>query len=167
LTNPGHDRLLVACATPHALGPKEDPMPPHPRHVWLFAMILLLLATPTPWAAEPRPDCQICGMWIDQYRHTRHVFIAKDTTQIMFCNLPCAVRYLKTHSAEMQELQVADYLSAELTDSALAFYLVESDAPPVMSNTSIIAFASREQAEKFQQSHGGRILNFRQVLSLE
>ena len=139
----------------------------HRRHIWLLVLIILLLAAPTLFAAEPRPDCQICGMWIDQYRHTRHVFIAKNGTQVMFCNLPCAVRYLKTHAPEMQELQVADYLSAELIDSDLAFYLVESDAPAVMSNTSIIAFAHREQAEKFLQKHGGRILNFAQVLRLE
>lgn len=139
----------------------------NPRHLWLVSLALLLLAAPILFAAEPRPECQVCGMWIDQYRHTRHVFTAKDGTQVMFCSLTCAARHLKTHKTEMQQLQVADYLSAALIDTAQAIYLVESDAPPVMSNISIIAFASRAQAEKFQQAHGGRILPFHQVLTLE
>lgn len=139
----------------------------HPRLIWLFALIFLLLAAPVLFAAEPRPDCQVCGMWIDQYRHTRHVFTAKNGTQVMFCSLTCAAQYLKKHKSEMKQLQVADYLSAELIDTAQASYLVESDAPPVMSNISIIAFASRAEAEKFQQKHGGRILTWSQVLPLE
>lgn len=106
-------------------------------------------------------------MWIDQYRHTRHVFTAKDGDQVLFCSLTCAARYLKTHGEGMKQMQVADYLTAELIDTEQAIYLAGSDAPPVMSNTSIIAFTSREQAEKFQQKHGGRILNFSQTLTLE
>lgn len=85
----------------------------------------------------------------------------------MFCSLTCAARYLKAHRTEMKQLQVADYLSAELIDTTRAVYLAGSDAPPVMSNTSIIAFSRREQAVKFQQKHGGRILTFTQVLTLE
>jgi len=135
--------------------------------IWLFATLLLLTSTPALFAAENRPDCQVCGMWIDQYRHTRHVFTSKDGHQVMFCSLTCAAKYLKTHEAEMKKLQVADYLNAELVDSTQAFYLVGSDAPPVMSNTSIIAFSSREKAEEFQQKHSGQIMKFIQVLTLE
>ena len=106
-------------------------------------------------------------MWIDQYRHTRHVFTSKNGTKIMFCSLTCAANYLKSHRKEIKQMQVANYLTAELIDTSRAIYLVGSDAPPVMSNTSIIAFSSREQAEQFQQKHGGRSLNFDKVLTLE
>lgn len=85
----------------------------------------------------------------------------------MFCSLTCAARYLKSHGNERERLLVADYLSAELVEAPQAVYLAGSDAPPVMSNTSIIAFARREQAEKFRQEHGGRILNYIEALALE
>ena len=138
-----------------------------PRYIWLFSLALLLIVAPILFGADSRPDCRVCGMWIDQYRHTRHLFTAKDGSQVMFCSLTCAAKYLKTHGREMKQLQVADYLSAELVDTAQAVYLAGSDAPPVMSNTSIIAFASREEAVKFQQEHGGCILTYTQILTRE
>lgn len=85
----------------------------------------------------------------------------------MFCSLTCAARFLETHDSLRKQMQVADYLTAKLIDGDDAVYLVGSDAPPVMSNTSIIAFSSRLQAERFQESHGGQIMNFSQVLALE
>ena len=145
----------------------KNPMLRNPRYIWLLFVALLLIGASFLFAAAPRQDCQVCGMWIDQYQHTRHVFIAKDGSQVMFCSLTCAARYLKTHGKELKQLQVADYLSTELIDTTQAVYLAGSDAPPVMSNTSIIAFSSRERAEKFQQEHGGRILTYTQVLTLE
>lgn len=137
------------------------------RSLCFFFLALLLIGASSLFAASSRPDCKVCGMWIDQYQHTRHLFIAKDGSKVMFCSLTCAARYLKTYGSELKQLQVADYLSTELVDATRAVYLVGSDAPPVMSNTSIIAFSSRERAEKFQQEHGGRILTYSQALALE
>lgn len=138
------------------------------RSLWLFTLILLLLAAPGHGAANSRPECRVCGMWIDQYPQTRHVLTAKDGTVVMFCSLTCAAKYLRSHPPEARErLQVADYLTTKLVDTRQAVYLVGSDAPPVMSNTSIIAFASRRQAKKFQHQHGGRFLTFRQALAVE
>lgn len=136
------------------------------RYILLF-LLALPLAAPLLFAGESRPECRVCGMWIDQFRHTRHLFTARDGSRFMFCSLTCAAGYLKAHGPEMKQLQVADYLSAELVDTAQAVYLAGSDAPPVMSNTSIIAFARREEALKFQEKHGGRLLTFTQVLVLE
>lgn len=133
----------------------------------MFFLVFMLIGVPLLFAASPRPECKICGMWIDQYRHTRHAFTSKEGSQVMFCSLTCAARYLKSHGTEMKLLQVADYLSTELIDTTQAVYLAGSDAPPVMSNTSIIAFSSRARAEKFQKEHGGRILTYHQALTLE
>jgi nitrous oxide reductase accessory protein NosL len=69
------------------------------------------------------------------------------------------------HDVNVKQLHVADYLSTELVNVKAAFYLLESDAPPVMSFTSIIAFASKEAAETFQKDHGGRIITFDEVLA--
>lgn len=135
--------------------------------IWFSSLAFLMTALPAIVADDSRPDCKVCGMWIDQYRHTRHVFTALDGSQTMFCSLTCAAKYLKTHKAEMKQMQVADYLTAELIDTGHAIYLVGSDAPPVMSNTSVIAFSSQEQAGKFRQEHGGRLMGFKQVLSME
>jgi copper chaperone NosL len=138
------------------------------RILTLFCVLSLLSLPyygPGIAAEEARKDCRLCGMWIDQHMHTRHVLTTKEGAQINFCSFACAVRYLKNHAAEEKLLQVADYLTTQLTDAKSAFYLVGSDAPPVMSYESIIAFASREEAENFQKVHGGRIMSFDEALA--
>jgi nitrous oxide reductase accessory protein NosL len=97
--------------------------------------------------------------------HTRHVLTEADGTKISFCSFTCAAKYMRTHEAGPEQLQVADYLSAELVQVKDAFYLLESDAPPVMSFTSIIAFAGKEEADGFQKLHGGRIMKFDEVFT--
>jgi len=114
---------------------------------------------------EARADCSLCGMWIDQYMHTRHVLTAENGTLLSFCSFTCAAKYIKRHEADVKQLQAADYLTAELVNSTNAFYLMGSNAPPVMSYISIIAFANFEIADSFQKLHGGKIMTFTEVLA--
>ena len=128
-----------------------------------FALIILVYFLPG-LAKEAREDCRICGMWIDQHMHSRHVLTPADGSEVSFCSFTCTARFLKMPEVKMKRLQVADYLTAELVDVKDAFYLVGSDAPPVMSQISIIAFYDREAAENFRKLHGGKIMNFDEVV---
>ena len=124
----------------------------------------LVYCIPVVIAEEKREECRLCGMWIDQYIHTRHVLTAEDGGQISFCSFTCAARYIKSFGENVLHLQVADYLTAELVDVGSAFYLLGSDAPPVMSYTSVIAFQSLAEADNFRKLHGGKIMTFAEVL---
>ena len=116
-------------------------------------------------AEETREECRLCGMWIDQHMHTRHVLTAaEDGAQISFCSFTCAARHINRFGEDVQHLEVADYLTAELVNVKSAFYLLGSDAPPVMSYTSIIAFKSLAEADNFRKLHGGKIMTFAEVL---
>ena len=125
--------------------------------VCLLMVVSLLPAAIGVFAAEAREECRLCGMWIDRYMHTRHVLTTADGTRISFCSFTCAAKYMRMPGVKVKRLQVADYLTTDLVDAETAFYLVESDAPPVMSYISIIAFGSMEKAEGFQKVHGGQI----------
>ena len=131
----------------------------------LFSFLFLLHYAPGAIAEDARKDCRLCGMWIDQYMHTRHVLTVADGTEIFFCSFTCTAKYLKRQETKPKLLQVADYLTAELVDVKDAYYLVGSDATPVMSYFSIIAFASSEAADSFQKLHGGKIMTFAEVLA--
>jgi len=133
--------------------------------VCLFAFVSLLQYAPGVSSEEAREDCNLCGMWIDQYMHTRHVLTTDDGTRVSFCSFTCAAKYIKRHGADVKQLQAADYPTAGLVPSEDAFYLVGSDVPPVMSYTSIIAFADIETAEGFQKLHGGRIMTLAEALA--
>ncbi len=131
----------------------------------MIMLVSLIFCAPCVLAEEAREDCRVCGMWIDQYMHTRHVLTAADGTQVSFCSFACAARYLNKEKVDAAGLQAADFLTTDLVSAKDAFYLVGSDAPPVMSYISIIAFASREEAENFQKSHGGQIMTFDEALA--
>lgn len=131
-----------------------------PLHILFLVLATLLLPRIIVYSAESRADCYFCGMWIDQNLHTRHVVTAYDGSQIVFCSLACTVKFLKTHQNDVKRIQVADYLSTELVDANEAVYLVDSDAPPIMSYTSFIAFRDNKVSEKFQNVHGGTIMSF-------
>jgi len=131
----------------------------------LLTFLALFHHSPSIMAEEAREDCRLCGMWIDQYMHTRHVLTTEDGKQISFCSVTCAANYIKRHGGESQHLQVADYLTAELVNVESAFYLLGSDAPPVMSYNSIIAFKSFAEADNFRQLHGGKIMTFTEALA--
>ena len=133
---------------------------------WLFLVVFFLHFSVGIFAAEEaREDCSVCGMWIDQYMYTRHVLTEADGSRLSFCSFTCAAKHIKKHGSDVNQLQAADYLTSELVDAKDAFYLVGSDAPPVMSYTSIIVFADIEQAKDFQKSHGGKILTFTEVFA--
>jgi len=131
----------------------------------LLTFLFFLHHIPSVIADEAREDCRLCGMWIDQNMHTRHVLTVEEGIHISFCSFTCAVNYIKRHGGEAPHLQVADYLTAELVNVESAFYLLGSDAPPVMSNTSIIAFKGFAEAENFRKLHGGKIMTFKEALA--
>lgn len=132
----------------------------------LFLVVFLLICLSDIFAAEEtREDCCVCGMWIDQYMHTRHVLTEAGGSRLSFCSFTCAAKYIKKHGSDVNQLQASDYITAELVYAKDAFYLVGSDAPPVMSYTSIIVFADLEKANDYQKSNGGKIMTFTKVFA--
>jgi nitrous oxide reductase accessory protein NosL len=132
-----------------------------------FSVLIVVAGFLPGLAKEVREECLICGMWIDQHMSTRHVISTADGSKVSFCSFTCAARFLKLPEVKARRLQVGDYQTVELVDVKKAFYLVGSDAPPVMSQISIIAFYSREAAENFGKLHGGIIMNFDEMMVYE
>ena len=131
----------------------------------MFLVVLALPSASSVFAADAREDCRVCGMWIDQYMHTRHVLTEADGSRVSFCSFTCAAKHIRKHGEDAKQLQAADYLTTELVDAEKAVYLVGSDAPPVMSYTSIITFAGISAAKDFQKKHGGRIMTYSEVFA--
>lgn len=136
----------------------------HKTFIVTFLCILSLLSLSMPILCEQREECEICGMWIDQYMSTRHVITLKDNTIKSFCSLACAAKYIREHKENVKDVKVADFLTQRLIDAEKAFYLEGSDVPGVMSYTSRIAFSTKDDAERFQSKHGGRIITFEKAM---
>lgn len=110
--------------------------------------------------SKKRPDCYVCGMWIDQHMKTRHVVIMKNNESHQFCSFACMVTFVKEHRTKIKQIRAADFETKNLIDAKKAFYVEGGDIPGVMSRVSRIAFATKEAAEKYVKVHGGTIISF-------
>ncbi len=104
--------------------------------------------------------CPNCGMNLNMWARTRHEFTNSEGT---FST--CSIRCLADMSANLNEkptqVQAAVYLHPErMIAVENAFYLIGSTAKGTMTMKSKIVFESREAAEKFAASAGGKIVDF-------
>lgn len=112
-----------------------------------------------------RKECAVCGMWMDQYMHTRFVIHLKDKTTHEFCGISCAHKYIRENASKVKKIMAADYQNAKLINAESAFYVEASDAPPVMSAVSWVAFSSESRAMEFIKSHGGKLRTFKEAMA--
>jgi copper chaperone NosL len=132
---------------------------------FVFALFLFTAFSPAP-AAE-REGCVLCGMYLDIYAKTRYTITFDDGSSQSTCSLACAARIMNEHKGRTRDVKVGNYLSGELIEARSAFYLEGSDVPGVMSNTSRIAFPSKQAAQDFRKKHGGRIITFDKAVQNE
>jgi nitrous oxide reductase accessory protein NosL len=112
-----------------------------------------------------RPECSICGMYIDQFHDTSTRLTLKDGTIMEGCGVACMFRLINDKGGPdaFSKLEVHDWQSKTFTAAADALYVIGSrKIPDMMPN--LIAFAKREEAEAFRTREGGEILNFTQGL---
>ena len=123
-------------------------------------LCILLSSLLTPLYAAERESCVICGMYLDLYARTRYVISFEDGSTQSTCSLACAAEIINKNKQRLRDTKVANYVTGELLDARKAVYLEGSDVPGVMSYTSRLAFASRDEALSFKKKHGGRIVSF-------
>lgn len=132
--------------------------------------ISLLLATLTAWVAGAAPPegCARCGMRLASYASTLHRLTLADGSKRTYCSIVCLAAALEEiPGATVRSIEVADYGTSAFTSAKTATYVEGSDARPVMSRVSMVAFASRADAEAYLKDHGGRIMAFAAALASE
>jgi nitrous oxide reductase accessory protein NosL len=96
------------------------------------------------------------------------------------CSITCALSYQRTTGKKVRFLQVTDLFSGKTLDPQKAFYVIGSDVNPCEEHSkntflsefrtplyldwsrytpTVLAFATREDAERFRKEHGGRIVS--------
>lgn len=118
-----------------------------------------------PPAYTDKKRCDNCGMDRNKFARTRHEF-QNAKGKFHTCSIFCvAVLTMKTQ-AKPEQVRVAEYFHPEkMLDADKAVYLIGSTAPGTMTLESKIAFASREEAEKFAADYGGQLAGFQSALS--
>ena len=101
--------------------------------------------------------CSLCGMKVDEAKRQHFVVTTKDGKKQKACNEGCAVMLIDNIKKDVKTLESVDYNTGKLIDAHMAFYVRGSDIKPVMGGQSVVAFSKREDAEKFQKEHGGKV----------
>lgn len=134
------------------------------------------------WEALRRPAiCQICGREIPKQTAYR---MDTATGTIKACCPTCAMHYMLHHPGTVHAAWAWDYGSGRMLPAATAYYDEGGDVqyctarqPPVERGPqgismrvydrclpTLVAFATRDEAEAYRRQHGGRVLTYDQAL---
>lgn len=111
-------------------------------------------------------ECGQCGMDRKAYGYSRMLVEHKDGRQAGTCSLHCMVAELDSSKGEkIVSLKVADRDSRTLIDAEKAVWVLGGKKRGVMTMRAKWAFASREAAQKFVDSHGGVLAEWKEALA--
>lgn len=132
-----------------------------------FVIFALVLTAQWSFAEEntARESCKVCGMYIDLYHDTSCELVRKDGKKFKTCGVACMIRVVNDSGGPgaFTSIMVHDWDSKELLPADKATYVIGSRVIPDMI-PNVIAFSSKEAAEKFIPKEGGKLLDFTQAL---
>lgn len=131
----------------------------------LLVMVIFVMMFVTVALAEDK--CSLCGMKVDEAKKQYFVITTKDGKKQKACNQGCAVMFMENIKKELKTLEAVDYNTGNLIDANKAFFVRGSDIKPVMGGQSVVSFAKKEDAEKFQKEHGGKVLTAEELFKAE
>ncbi len=123
---------------------------------WVVALGLLAAHV----SALGADTCAKCGMDLSKHTHTRYETVLGDGTRVVTCGVQCGM--MLEAARGVQRAWATDFISGRRIDASKAWYVVGSSAVPDMA-PGAIAFASREDAEKFRKGFGGEVLDWNQA----
>jgi nitrous oxide reductase accessory protein NosL len=117
--------------------------------------------------AVAEDKCSLCGMKVNEAKRQHFVVTTNDGKKQKACNEGCAVMLLENIKKDVKTLESIDYNTGSLIDAHKAFYVRGSDIKAVMGGQSVVAFSKREDAEKFQKEHGGKVVTAEEMFKVE
>lgn len=123
----------------------------------------VVAAVPTDIAKSP--TCSKCGMDRGKFSHSRMLIEYEDGAAVGTCSLHCtAVELANTIDRIPVMVSVADYDDNVLIDVDKAVWVMGGSKKGVMTGQAKWAFASRDSAERFIKSNGGRLVAFDEAI---
>lgn len=124
-------------------------------------------------ACRQAPVCHFCRMVVPEETRT---LVEVDGTRRLACDPRCVLTYERQAARQVRFVESTDFETRRPLDPARAWYVTGSDIAPDASAArlrpspettadlhwhrclpSVLAFATREAAERFQRAHGGRV----------
>ncbi len=133
------------------------------------------------WVASSSPICKFCQRQIHQ---NMRVVATSGGKRIEACCLRCVLTGEQQGVAVKRLVTVTDYISTQTLDPERAHYVEGSDAAPCAAAPvkrgepeepfirafdrclpSVVAFRSRQDADRFSVAHGGRVVRLEDLMA--
>ncbi len=115
------------------------------------------LKTP-PEDLSSHPSCPFCGMDRKKFSYSRVLIVFEDGTESGTCSIHCAAIELALNIDKTPKaIWVGDFDTKQLIDAEKAYWVIGGEKPGVMTKRAKWAFESREKAEAFIKSYGGKL----------
>lgn len=105
----------------------------------------------------------VCGMALDKTFKTNHSATLNGEVR-QYCSLHCLAEDLLVKKLPLENIQVVDVTSLTFIDATKAFYVIGSRIKGTMTQESKYAFATKDEALKFQQQNGGVMASLEDAL---
>lgn len=131
----------------------------------IVVVVVLAFSLGTFAYGEPRKECTVCGMYIDLYQKTAAHLETADGKHLDACGIACMLRIINDYGGPeaFAGITVKDWWTGQDTTAVNATYVLSSTLIPDMM-PNVIAFATRENADRFQREYGGVIITFTEAL---
>ena len=127
----------------------------------VFAVTLLLAVFA--YAMPMAEKCPLCGMNIAGNENTAYEITFVDDYVATYCCPHCGLYEHSLQKDRVKSARARDFISGEWMDPAEMTFIFKSSAVPACA-PSWIAFAKKDEAEKFQKGFGGTLYDFSQAL---
>ena len=110
-------------------------------------------------------SCQYCGMTKAKFGHSWVIIEREDGTKEEVCSVHCAAIDMALHIYRpVKKITVGDYNTKNQIDADRAYWIIGGDKMGVMTARAKWAFETKDAADTFMKTHGGRIATFEEVM---
>jgi len=147
-----------------------------------FNLLVCLLAVTALSCSRARESCPVCQR--EECKGFAFRVTLADGKTVSACCPRCGLQYLRSSNQQARALTATDFSTGQWIDATKAVYVSGSDVSHCAMNEtrrdaygccyfkgydrcepSLIAFASKEQAESFLKQHGGKLLGYDNLLA--
>ena len=110
-------------------------------------------------------SCLYCGMKKAHYGHSWVIIEHEDGTIEGVCSVHCAAIDMALHTYKpVKKITVGDYNTKQQIDADRAYWVIGGDKMGVMTARAKWAFDTKDAADNFMNTHGGRPATFGEVM---
>jgi nitrous oxide reductase accessory protein NosL len=129
-----------------------------------LCFMLIVLMSSILWSGEIK-RCQVCGMDVSKYPHTKYVVTTTESKELITCGVQCGLTLHLRLKEKFKSATASDLLSNRSFDAQKGFYVYKSTVITDMA-PGFIAFATKANAERFQRGFGGKVVTYQEALEI-